>query len=57
MIGGLSDEEINYQKIFIYKNKFINNAMSVKDMIEMELSNPFYLVQLSHHFELRYSNH
>ena len=46
MIGGLSDEEINYQKIFIYKNKFINNAMSVKDMIEMELSNPFYLVQL-----------
>ena len=46
MIGGLSDEEINYQKIFIYKNKFINNAMSVKDMIEIELSNPFYLVQL-----------
>ena len=46
MIGGLSDEEINYQKLFIYKNKFVNNAMSVKDMIEMELSNPFYLVQL-----------
>ena len=46
MIGGLTDEEINYQKIFIYKNKFINNAMSVKDMIEIELSNPFYLVQL-----------
>ena len=46
MIGGLSDEEINYQKIFIYKNKYINNALSVKDMIEIELSNPFYLVQL-----------
>ena len=46
MIGGLSDEEINYQKIFIYKNKYINNALSVKDMIETELSNPFYLIQL-----------
>ena len=46
MIGGLSEEEINYQKLFIYKNKFINNAISFKDIIENELSNPFYLVQL-----------
>ena len=46
MIGGLTDEEINYQKIFIYKNKFINNVMSIKDMLDIELSNPFYLVQL-----------
>ena len=46
MIGGLSDEEINYQKIFIYKNKFINNVTSIKDMFEVEFSNPFYLVQL-----------
>ena len=46
MIGGLSDEEINYQKIFIYKNKYINNALPVTDMIQIELSNPFYLVQL-----------
>ena len=46
MIGGLTDEEINYQKIFIYKNKYIDNVMSIKDMIEIELSNPFYLVQL-----------
>ena len=46
MIGGLSEEEINYQKIFIYKNKYINNVLSVKDMLEIELSNPFYLVQL-----------
>ena len=46
MIGGLSEEEINYQKIFIYKNKFINNVTSIKDMFEVEFSNPFYLVQL-----------
>ena len=46
MIGGLSDEEINYQKIFIYKNKFINNVTSIKDMFDVEFSNPFYLVQL-----------
>ena len=46
MINGLTEEEINYQKIFIYKNKYINNVLSVKDMIETELSNPFYLVQL-----------
>ena len=46
MIGGLSEEEINYQKIFIYKNKFINNMTSIKDMFDIEFSNPFYLVQL-----------
>lgn len=46
MIGGLSEEEINYQKIFIYKNKFINNVTSIKDMFDVEFSNPFYLVQL-----------
>ena len=46
MISGLSEEEINYQKIFIYKNKFINNVTSIKDMFEVEFSNPFYLVQL-----------
>ena len=46
MIGGLSEEEINYQKIYIYKNKFINNVTSIKDMFEYEFSNPFYLVQL-----------
>ena len=46
MIGGLSDEEINYQKIYIYKNKFINNITSIKDIFDAEFSNPFYLVQL-----------
>ena len=46
MIGGLSEEEINYQKIYIYKNKFINNVTSIKDMFEIEFSNPFYAVQL-----------
>ena len=46
MIGGLSEEEINYQKIFIDKNKFINNVTSIKDMFDVEFSNPFYLVQL-----------
>ena len=46
MIGGLSDEDINYQKIFIYKNKYINNVTSIKDMFEYEFSNPFYIVQL-----------
>ena len=46
MIGGLSEEEIRYQKIYIYKNKFINNVTSIKDMFEIEFSNPFYLVQL-----------
>ena len=46
MIGGLTEEEIRYQKIYIYKNKFINNVTSIKDMFEIEFSNPFYLVQL-----------
>ena len=46
MIGGLSEEEIRYQKIYIYKNTFINNVTSIKDMFEIEFSNPFYLVQL-----------
>ena len=45
MIGGLSEEEINYQKIYIYKNKFINNITSIKDIFDSEFSNPFYLVQ------------
>jgi cation-transporting ATPase 13A3/4/5 len=46
MIGGLTEEEINYQKIFIYKNKFVNNVMPINDVLIMELSNPFYFIQL-----------
>ena len=46
MKSGLSADETNYQKIFIFKEKSIQNIKSTTNIIMNELSNPFYIVQI-----------
>ena len=43
---GLTEDELEYQKIFIYKDKNAQNIKPITDIIMTELSNPFYLVLL-----------
>ena len=46
MIHGLNEEEVNYQKIFIYKIKNIKELKKIIPIIIEEISNPFYIIQL-----------